>query len=337
MRSAPGWLHSLSPRLLRAGRGVRLVQTLLVRDEVEAIADNLRVHAALGVDAFVVMDNGSTDGTREALEQLRSELELQIIDRPERDYRQSAWKTELAFEARRRFAADWTFNGDADELWLPRTDSLKDVLPRAGTVLECPRSNHLHVRGLEETTPCWFEAPLRVHCPLVQTGVDVLEHEDVHLHLGTIKPKVLVNAHGLVRVKGGNHRAWHLRAWRGPRPCPAVHVAHFPMRSWNHFERHVVHRVRLLDAGITRMGVHYKRWARMWREGTLEREYRRLLIGAEEERVLTASGVLGRDLSVAARVRTLLGSPPEEPRPVARAAAPAGDAASRGRPSRAGA
>ena len=37
--------------------------TLLVKNEAELLETNLRFHHAMGVDAFVVTDNGSTDAT----------------------------------------------------------------------------------------------------------------------------------------------------------------------------------------------------------------------------------------------------------------------------------
>ena len=40
---------------------MRLVMTLKVRDEEDVIEDNLRFHGAMGVDFFIVMDNGSVD------------------------------------------------------------------------------------------------------------------------------------------------------------------------------------------------------------------------------------------------------------------------------------
>ena len=49
----------------------RLVMTILVKDEADIIEANIRTHAKLGVDAFAVMDNNSSDGTREILEKLK--------------------------------------------------------------------------------------------------------------------------------------------------------------------------------------------------------------------------------------------------------------------------
>jgi hypothetical protein len=48
--------------------------SFIVRDELEFIAENIRLHAAQGVDNFIVMDNGSRDGTHERLEALRLDL-----------------------------------------------------------------------------------------------------------------------------------------------------------------------------------------------------------------------------------------------------------------------
>ena len=51
---------------------VKLAMTLIVRNEADIIEDNLRYHRAQGVDFFIVLDNGSTDGTLEILESLRA-------------------------------------------------------------------------------------------------------------------------------------------------------------------------------------------------------------------------------------------------------------------------
>ncbi|HFU76545.1 MAG TPA: glycosyltransferase family 2 protein, partial [Arcobacter sp.] len=56
--------HSFNPN------DFTLVMTILVKNEADIIETTIKTHAKLGVDAFVVTDNNSSDGTREILSQL---------------------------------------------------------------------------------------------------------------------------------------------------------------------------------------------------------------------------------------------------------------------------
>ena len=84
----------------------RLVMTILCRNEVDIIEHNIRLHSQLGVDAFLVMDNGSTDGTREKLESLKSEFDLQVIDESG-VYQQAKWMKQLGLKKEKGHQTDW--------------------------------------------------------------------------------------------------------------------------------------------------------------------------------------------------------------------------------------
>ena len=109
---------------------MRLVMTLKVRDEADIIEDNLRFHRAMGVDFFVVTDNGSVDGTSEILDRYVSAGLAQVIQEPTSGLRSNEmdWTTRMARLAASEHGADWVFNNDADEFWWPITGTIKDAL-----------------------------------------------------------------------------------------------------------------------------------------------------------------------------------------------------------------
>src|SRR5688572_7738645 len=107
---------------------MRLVMTLLVRDEADIVDAQIAFHLNAGVDFVIATDNRSEDGTTEILERYASGGFLHRIEEPGDDLRQTEWVTRMARLAAIDFGADWVINADADEFWWPRGPSLKDVL-----------------------------------------------------------------------------------------------------------------------------------------------------------------------------------------------------------------
>jgi hypothetical protein len=108
---------------------MRLVMTLKVRDEADILEDNLRYHRALGVDFFVVTDNGSVDGTSEILDRYARAGLAHVIRVETSNLRDNEedWTTRMARLAATEFEADWIFHDDADELWWPVQGTLKEA------------------------------------------------------------------------------------------------------------------------------------------------------------------------------------------------------------------
>jgi Glycosyl transferase family 2 len=99
-----------------------------VRDEADILEDNLRYHRAQGVDFFVIVDTGSTDGTVEILERYERAglVRLERVAGGIREMKGGGEEeiTRIASE----MGADWVIHNDADEFWWPATGNLKDAL-----------------------------------------------------------------------------------------------------------------------------------------------------------------------------------------------------------------
>ena len=118
---------------------------LKVRDEGDVLEANLRYHHALGVDHFVVTDNGSTDETPAILARYAAAGLAHVIEEPGTDYRErgAEWLTRMARIAATELDADWVVHTDADEFWLPAEGSLAEALdsiPARYGVVVAPRT-----------------------------------------------------------------------------------------------------------------------------------------------------------------------------------------------------
>ncbi|HSI98232.1 MAG TPA: glycosyltransferase family 2 protein, partial [Gaiellaceae bacterium] len=74
---------------------MKLVMTLIARNEADIIDAQLAFHLNAGVDFVVATDHGSTDGTTEVFERHAGEGHLHLI-REEGDYHEAEWRTRMA-------------------------------------------------------------------------------------------------------------------------------------------------------------------------------------------------------------------------------------------------
>lgn len=281
------WQHRLSRK-----KNIRLAMSVLVKNEADIIEDNIRFHAAQGVDCFAVMDNGSDDGTREILEQLAQEYDLHVIDQPDQSYKQAQWMTELAGYCRSELKADLVISNDADEFWQADEGSLKDYLSRYDSVVTVRRYNMALDERASDPDFHYSDASLRVKNPIFYDSSAQINETAVAMLLVKISPKTIVNPNGLIRMKGGNHRAKH--GWRliNARTESGISVHHYPIRSYQQFENNIQNRKRLIEQTNARMGDHYRRWVRILNEGGLREEFNRFILNQQEIEVLLKLGVL---------------------------------------------
>jgi hypothetical protein len=271
---------------------MRLVMTLLVRDEVDVIEANIAYHLAAGVDMIVATDNGSTDGTAEILERYERTRRLRLIHEPNLTMQQFAWVTRMARIAATELGAHWVMHNDADQFWWPRRGSLKAVfasVPDQYGVLVAPKLNF--VATSDDAAGGSFDERLTVRRTLgeLQPG-----HR---LPRGT-SVAVAHRADPDVQVVQGNHGVRDTRLRRLPNWYPIV-LLHFPERSYESFESKVRTSGSAYARGAEgipeRAGSHYRRLYEVWRRGGLEQEWSARMVRPDELRERIGRGELVED------------------------------------------
>ncbi len=215
----------------------RIVMTLLVRNEADIIRDVFLYHLKVGVDHFVVTDNGSTDGTVEIIEEFVRVGVADLIHEGAQNYAQSEWVTRMALFARNQRGAGWIVNSDADEFWHHSAGSLKfAVYNRDESILRLYRRNMLP--ELDEDAS--RVSPLRLMTTAVVAPVGPGSPDDMDRYmLWQLAPKMICAALNLQAVAQGNHDA----EFSGPKTVHDLSetiIYHYPVRSFSQFEEKVI-------------------------------------------------------------------------------------------------
>lgn len=270
---------------------MKLVMTLVVRNEADILKANLDYHLANGVDFAIVTDHGSDDGTSEILEEFERAGVAQVIRERDRAHHQSRRMTRMAEIARCEHGADWVINNDADEFWWPQVGSLRDVfaaLPERYAQIVVQRRNFRPLASVCDDDP---QEPFYRR----------LIYRETYSPSIADLPKVAHRPESGVVVAPGNHAVLSAT----PRPVPAnglLEIFHFPMRSYEQYERKVVQigvGYELLTDRSPGVGHAQLDLLEVHREGGLREHYNSLALdrGALLEGLRTGSIVLDRRLS----------------------------------------
>ncbi|MCC5952197.1 MAG: glycosyltransferase family 2 protein [Acidimicrobiia bacterium] len=278
---------------------MKIVMTLLVRDEIDIVADMLDAHFALGVDFVVATDNLSVDGTTDVLRHYEQQGRLHLIEEREDTYDQPRWVSRMARLAATDFGADWVINADADEFWWPTNGDLRTTLgsvPDGVDVVVAQRFNFV-ARGEPSGTPP--AAPW--HDRLRWRYTMSVNHEGVAL-----PPKVCHRAHPEAQVFMGNH--WVEHPTRGELDDGRLVVLHFPMRSYVQFATKIIKGGEALERNDDlpdSLGVVWRRLLDVHRQGRFEDEWRSWAVDDAELADGLAAGTMIEDRRVADLVQRL--------------------------------
>lgn len=244
---------------------MRLVMTLLVRDEIDIVESMLEFHYESGVDHVIATDNGSRDGTLEVLRRFEDRGRLDLLHEPPSDFSQHRWVTRMANRAVEEHRADWVIHADADEFFISTGHrSLKDHLDLVSpdvAVLKVRRHDHVaHVRPGVRPPPA-----------------EMIYRKAVSTNLAgdPLPPKVVHRAIAGVRITQGNHEV--VGDLHGRTECDdALAVHHFPLRSDSQFAT----KVRNAGSGYARnreldplTGFHKRYWYDLLERAELDNHY----------------------------------------------------------------
>lgn len=245
----------------------KIAATLLVRDEEDIIAENLRHHLSQGVDYFIVTNNASKDRTEEIVRSF-SQVAV-VINEFCLSYRQADWvrrMSDMVYE----IGADWVIHLDADEFW-SGLNHLEHIDPE---FLVVNSGDHLTATLCSGKTCRDF-----VH--ITDRANEGFNREYYrYFRYSNYKPmkgcKVAHRCRKGMKISQGNHEVFNVPESQTTF-CPSLRIDHYPIRSFEHFRRKVVNGgSAYIHSGLSeQIGSHWREWYQVYLADQLELEYRR--------------------------------------------------------------
>lgn len=264
--------------------------TLLVRDEADIIERNICFHLKQGVDYILAADNGSVDGTLKILQKYRDKGVLSLQEISQHTYEQSKWVSSLAKQAVEGYGATHLLHADADEFWMARSGDLKQHLPKQNEIYNVPLLNYLPNPAPES----FFDT---THFAVIKPYERVSRHRFDSAH------RYLLNKHGskvmtsavFTEVAQGNH----FILTQGMSYVETKHMVihHFPIRSYEHFERKVINGGSAYEKNPDKspdIGWQWKEWYQVYKAGLLPKAYAEICINQNEQALLEFLGIIKR-------------------------------------------
>lgn len=234
----------------------------MVKDEADILGLTLAHLLAQGVDAIIVADNGSSDGTRDIIREFGAQASVHLALDAEPAYLQS-YKMSLLAEHARAAGADWIVPFDADEFWFARGGRLADVLRRQRSA----------------------KARARVHCAFPASDLAPGDAGSAGWRLDDARypewlDKMAFRSHRFASIEQGNHSVV-----RPGEVEPTLGVIHVPWRSFEQFRRKVRQGAAAVRASGSRLGADH--WLELDRfdDDELRERWRMLLAGGIREEV----------------------------------------------------
>lgn len=286
---------------------MRVVMTLLVRDEVDVVPWNLEYHLAQGVDYIIATDNRSRDGATSVLKSFESQGLLHYIEEPAETFEQSTWVTRMARMAAVEYGADWVINNDSDEFWMPSRGNLKDVLGSVPDQFQAVSVRRLNFSPLEQMNGLPFFESMTIR-----------DTQSVNILKEPLPGKTCHRGLADVEVSMGNHQAFRFGV-----PLPSttsdLEILHFPIRSIDQLSNKAMNGGLSIANNPKFSAEAIPTWRYLyqaWRAGRMQEIWDDLVLSDDQVRCGLESGALVRDERLRDFLRPFLDSaaiPPQGP------------------------
>lgn len=278
---------------------LKLIITLLVKDEEDILETNIRFHKAMGADGFIVTSHNSTDRTNEILEKLKQEgIILEIIYETDPAYNKVMFVDRMIKIAKRKYKADWIINADADEFYYSKDLNLKK------SIIKYKKTN-VNVLKVDSTfyypdnREDFLRSPYFVTRPFLKYVAEKLDITNKPEFKGFIGSngctKVIHKTKGYKRIVIGNHDI-KMRYKVCVEPADIV-LYHYTIRNYNESIKKVKRykeSLKLIGKGF---GVHMRKIIQEYESGELKKNYDKLY-NENMKKFLIEQGVVTIDRSI---------------------------------------
>ncbi len=236
----------------------KIIATMLVRNEEDIIAECINHTFASGANHIILMNNNSTDATREIA---ASFYDVTIIDELSNEYKQGEWQSRMAHMAM-DMGADWVVPVDADEFW-DGIANLRQVPKNFGVALANALYNHPPTNIIKEpfhtSQMPYFEKESRNYGTWWCGRFAFRPYQGVKISMG--QDSIIDNK----METGLLNSLW---------------LHHYPIRSYQRYIKKIEIGVAALNAGRHNpsLGSHWRSAYEKIQNGTIREEYERKML-----------------------------------------------------------
>lgn len=251
------------------------------------LAHNIEYHHRMGVDAFIITDNNSTDHTPDIIQHyIDKGWVVESIRETASNYEQKRWVDRMVWLAKTRYKADWVINADADEFWYTTSGNLKNEMKHThANILRCEMRSVYPTPNIDWTQ--WKHTVRYVDTPETYnlSPYSVFEHQ---------YKKVLHRTAGYIQISMGNHKVVMFPKYEAK---SSIIVYHYNFRSCQQFITKMVNGGKQLEQNKRKhAGRHWRYYYDLYKESPkrLEEEYQKV-IGADSFEQLQHDGYIYKD------------------------------------------